>query len=1114
MIFTDKTTQPTVIIPAVKGTPQPVKVGRRKIGHIHYMVWICLLLTCIGGGWFAYQYFLIPQPQYYAPNWHGAQWVRASDSDATTAYFRYNPELNLVPDNAIVTIAASQIFHFYVNGILIGSSGSDFGNYPRAYMYEITPSLVSGANTLAIRVDNLDGQIPMLRTTVTIITGGIVSYYGTGIGSGWLATTQASLAYPQNIGISQVLTAWTTQTFNTSSWQPILPVAQSPAAPSLTVNPLLYEQPVPTHWITAGTGQDTYFVRQVSLPNGSATSWLRIASTGTTDVFINGNLVISWNYQLARLRQATINKVTGKTSVRYENELMLRVYNVSPYLHAGTNTIAVHVSLQSTNGVTDNSMPVNTRLAIDMLVGDNLGHMSWLTSSGGWKVSHSTITGWTTSTNAVSTWASPIETGRPDGYILVYLSESNLLTSEQQVPQSIPITLIMAVILCSLVIVLSSWLLMSLVIMRRYFCTRRNALEAMSLAYLPGLALEGALIILSREPLIPQPFPYTSFWAIILIGLVGVSYLLLWLYVSKSISGRVTTKMFASPVQYLVTCTQQMKKSVSTPFSRFLAWLRLHWPIILLVLLTIPMVFYNLGYEAYWQDELVSYDVAQSIVHNGLPLLPSGFVYPKAELYSYLLALTMKLFGDQAGILRSISAVECLITIAVLYYVGCYFFDRRVALLATVMLALSPQELIWARQVRMYQQAQLLTLLTVFLFFKAMQERGRVRLIYGSVFVLIITYFSHEETFIILPALVICVLLASWKLRGTGHHFPEVFYQKHWWFAAGIGVSIIAIQLLIVNISHPPILGTDSSMRPEVQFTTENIPYYFTMLFLPTGNFPVTSNGINVPTTVVLNSVLAVLGCFWARKSDSAQVKYVALFLIISFLTLLLLFTMQAERYFYPLATLYYLMGAFALMKMLRAIRAFSHPKGIRQTAVKGLFLNTSKWRSLPVNILVVLTATLICLSVLIMPIIPLSDYNLFTSRTLGLPYYQHVGDYEEAGQYVHAHFHKGDIVISLIPDSIVLYYIGQSDYFFSVDHALFIFEKDDHIVDTYTGKIALLNQSDLNAVLNSHARIWLISADSAYQSSVRLVLKNFIFPSDFHIVYAGTSVILFLRGG
>ncbi|MHB8599707.1 MAG: ArnT family glycosyltransferase [Ktedonobacteraceae bacterium] len=1067
------------------------------------MALVCLLLACVGVIWFAYQYFLVPQPKYFTPDWHGAQWVRASDGNATTAYFRYATDLQKIPDNAFVTIAASQVFRLYVNGTLIGSSSDDFGNYPRAYMYEITPSLVVGTNVIAIRVDNLDEKIPTLRATLTSIDSNTVSYYGTGVS--WLATTQVSLVYPQDMAIVQALIAWSSQKFDATAWRSAQLAAQSPISPSLTVNALLYERYPGTQWITDGPGEDTYFVRQVSLPAGSSASWLRIASTGTTNIFINGNLVITWNYQPLRMEQTVINKATGKKSGSYVNELLLRVYDISPYLHSGTNTIAVHISLQSTTGVSDNSVPADTELALDMLTSDNQGHSSWLTSADGWRVSHQQLPGWTTNSNAVSSWTAPVDIAQPIDYRLVYLTENNLLSSEQQVPEIMPGALIGAVVVWSLVAVLASWLLMSLVVMKRYFRTRHAALEMMSLAYLPALALEGALMVLSGEPLIAKPFPYTGLWATVLLMVVGMSYFLLWLHARGGISGRVHAKKIVQHVQSSATVQRQV-----------LAWLRMHWLLIPLVLVTTPMVYYNLGYEAYWQDELASYDVAQSIVHTGLPLLPSGFVYPKAELYSYLLALIMKLFGDQASTLRLISSVEYTLTVLLLYHVGCYFFDRRVALLASFMFAFSSHALIWARQVRMYQQAQLLTLLTVYLFFRAVQERRRVSLVYLAAGSLIITYLSHEETFIILPALLICILVASYVTKDAHHRLPSILYQKHWWYAAAIIVSVIVPQLIIVLMTHPPVLGTDVSMRPEIQFTTDNIQYYFNLLFLPTGKEPANNPLVaNTPRTMLLNSLLCVLGCIWARKSRDLRVIYVALFLIISLLTLVFLFTMQADRYFYPLFTFYYLMAAFAFMKILRAIRAFAQTRSLRQRSTPAALPSSPgtsiRSHTLPMSVFVILASVCAFLSVVIMPVVPLSSYNLFISRALGLPYFHHFGDYTAIQKYLHQNLHKGDIVISIIPDSIVLYYAGQSDYFFSINHDLFLFEQDGHIVDTYTGKVAILNQTDFDTVLASHKRVWLISADNYYQ---RDVLSRFNIPLDFHIAYVGSNSIVYLRGG
>jgi len=89
-------------------------------------MWMILLLACLGISWFSYQYFFVPQPKNYAPDWHGAQWVRAADSSYPVAYFRYVSQLDTLPDTAFVTIAANQTFVLYVNGSYIGSNSVDF----------------------------------------------------------------------------------------------------------------------------------------------------------------------------------------------------------------------------------------------------------------------------------------------------------------------------------------------------------------------------------------------------------------------------------------------------------------------------------------------------------------------------------------------------------------------------------------------------------------------------------------------------------------------------------------------------------------------------------------------------------------------------------------------------------------------------------------------------------------------------------------------------------------------------------------------------------------------------------------------------------------------------
>ena len=1138
MISSDGSTRPAIREPTEVSQTVSSSTHKQTVSSLHYMMWVCLLAACLGASWFSYQYFLVPQPKSFAPDWHGAQWIQAADGNAPVAYFRYVTDLNVVPDAAFVTVAANQVFRLYVNGSYIGSNQTDFsqGNFPRAYIYDVASSLLLGSNVIALRVVNSDEQTPSVEATFGVDVGRSVYYHVTG--DGWQATSRTTIVYPQYAVGLNASTAWTHKTFNASSWLPVQKVEYPTISPMLIVNPLLYEQPISTHWMSVGTGHDAYFVRQISLPVSITGTWLRVAAIGTINIFINGNLFIVGNYQPATPPQNVIKYRRGnRTTAQYQSNLMLGVYDISPYLHPGLNTIAVHISAPGVNKAQDGLANVNAALTLDMLMSDYQNHDMWLTSDAGWHVSHQAVADWIQGSSAALTWPFPVFIGRPGRVTTVYLANAHMPNSIQL----IPLSLVCEVILFGTGAILGLWLLMSLVFTRGYYRSRRDALETMSLAYLPAVACEAMLMALSREPQIPQPFPYTWLWGLVLVMLVGIGYIILWLNAWTARKQRLSNNSNSAKQSPLSATIGSFPHGALLGEHRVLsylrdyvlAWLRIHWAIILLVLIAVPLIFYNLSYEPYWQDELTSYYAAKSILAHGLPFLPSGFLYAKGELYSYVLALSMVIFGDQAGAPRIVSAVEYLISLPLLYFVGCYFFERRLALLATAMLALSPIAFVWGREVRMYEQAQVLTLLVVYVFYKAIQERQRVRLVYLAIGCLIAMYLSHEETFIILPALVICVMMAS---RDGKHRLPAVLYQKHWWYAAAIGVSAIAIQLLIVKVTHPPVLGTDQTQRPLVQLTTDDIQFYIGLLFFQTSKQP----------WIIINSVLATVGCIWARRSRDLRVKYCALFLAISFFTLLFVFTARADRYFYPLLPIYYLMGAYAVLVILNAIWAFArsrmvlpqpgrtfgdhacHPEPFASLKGKlregagstgGEILRCAQddsaapggYFSRSMKAIVIFTMSLVCACVLIGPILPIGNYNLFISRFLGFSYHRHYGDYDVAGQYVQQHWQKGDIVISISPNTVVYYYVGHSDYFFSIDRALFLFERDGHIVDTYISKIALLDQEDFQAVLAQHARIWLITARNYYQTEA---LSRFIFPTDFHIVYEGFESVVYLRGG
>src|SRR5438270_1179163 len=215
----------------------------------HWLIaWTFLLLACMGASWFAYQYFLAPEPPLFTPPWQGAQWVQAGDGNGSVAYFRDVVDLNALPDACFVTIAANQVFRLYVNGVFIGSNSADIvqGTGPRSYIYDVASTLHSGVNVLGIRVANLDQQTPSVRASFGMAHGEALSSSGTG--DGWQATTQSSLVYHRYASLTSMLD-WTTNVFDASSWLPVQKIANAPSSPLLRINPLLYERPLSTQWI-------------------------------------------------------------------------------------------------------------------------------------------------------------------------------------------------------------------------------------------------------------------------------------------------------------------------------------------------------------------------------------------------------------------------------------------------------------------------------------------------------------------------------------------------------------------------------------------------------------------------------------------------------------------------------------------------------------------------------------------------------------------------------------------------------------------------------------------------------------------------------------------------
>ncbi|HLG77027.1 MAG TPA: hypothetical protein VKX46_11480, partial [Ktedonobacteraceae bacterium] len=460
-------------IPPGEATPLqvsiPTKTHRPPKRLARHLSWLCVLLACIGCSWFAFQVFLVPQTQQFTPNWHGATWVQAPGTTTPVAYFRYAMQLDLPPDNAFVTVTASQVFRLYVNGIYIGSNTMDFvhGDTPQTYMFDVDATLLTGVNVIGLRVSNLDQKTPLVRASLEVKWGEQTRYYTTG--NSWQATGDATLVHPRAEATSY---SWTLPTFNAGPWQSALPVANPPRSPLLMVDPQIYERPLPTHWISAssGNGQESYYVRQMSIPDGFDDALLRIVATGQADIFINDHQYMQWNGLVNVPQINVVNYLTTNGEpAPYRNGLMLGIYDISAYIHPGINTIAVHVLAPGTTTAKVGLDALKSAMSLDILVGMQGTYTNPVDSDVGWHTSPQPVDGWTHESNATFSWPPPIAVGRPGASRTFYLPDSNTPRNVQIIP---PI-LVAEICVWSTVAILAAWFLLALVLLRRYYPSRR-----------------------------------------------------------------------------------------------------------------------------------------------------------------------------------------------------------------------------------------------------------------------------------------------------------------------------------------------------------------------------------------------------------------------------------------------------------------------------------------------------------------------------------------------------------------------------------------------------------------------------------------------------------------
>jgi mannosyltransferase len=208
---------------------------------------------------------------------------------------------------------------------------------------------------------------------------------------------------------------------------------------------------------------------------------------------------------------------------------------------------------------------------------------------------------------------------------------------------------------------------------------------------------------------------------------------------------------------------------------------------LLILLLAFALRIWAIDGQSIWGDE------AFSIFTAGQPVsyVVSGGADLHPPLYHLLLHFWMIVAGSSPLAVRFVSAWWSLLIVAAGYKICEVGF--KFAILSAFLLAISPFQIFYAQETRMYAQAAALCALSLLFF---MRRRAGERKTFGAWFVAtLLAIYSHYFAFFILAAQDLYLLSAAWRARRAGLSSPGP--------AFGELLSAIKAQLLMAVLYVP-----------------------------------------------------------------------------------------------------------------------------------------------------------------------------------------------------------------------------------------------------------------------------------------------------------------------
>lgn len=299
--------------------------------------------------------------------------------------------------------------------------------------------------------------------------------------------------------------------------------------------------------------------------------------------------------------------------------------------------------------------------------------------------------------------------------------------------------------------------------------------------------------------------------------------------------------------------------------------------------------FYQLGAQPLWMDEIFTgifvtaqnswAEVFERILTEPNPLNPFTYVVTHAVLL---------LFKENSVTLRLLAAFTGLLGVLAIYFVGQAYFNRRVGLIAALLLAIAPMHIFHSREARYYAPVVLFSLLTYYFLHRGLQS-GQRKWWLGFTLVSILNIYTHLTTFLVLITQAVYAGFLSLEGFFTGQRRTEATIRFKDIFVP------LSISLVVIGFSYLPLVPVAIGWVNGPQaIGNEGNPHGFEIsanFFLQLyANF---GAGLGLPLSVFVSACLIGMLLAWRREQ-----RPTLFFLLMATLPFILILLARPKHFF------------------------------------------------------------------------------------------------------------------------------------------------------------------------------------------------------------------------